>query len=229
MKIIVSDFDNTFYTENYEHNIKLINEFVKKGNKFIIATGRPLFTLLPPIEGYDIKYEYLICNDGSTIYDKNLRLISAHNLDSDVASRIFDELKRDSNNTEIYIETPYKFSTNLNCIPNGLIAKPIDKNIAKTSVERLRKKYPEVFIYLSRSWINILNANVSKSTAINEVLELNKWRKEDVITIGDNNNDIAMNVDFKSYAVSDGVEELINISKYTVSSFEEMLKKESTQ
>ena len=55
MKILISDFDKTFYTENYDNNIKLINEFVNAGNKFVIATGRPLYFLEPSIEGKNIK------------------------------------------------------------------------------------------------------------------------------------------------------------------------------
>ena len=56
MKILISDFDKTFYTENYDNNIKLINEFVNAGNKFVIATGRPLYFLEPSIEGKNINY-----------------------------------------------------------------------------------------------------------------------------------------------------------------------------
>ena len=45
MKILVSDFDNTFYTQKIEENVKLVNQFREKGNVFIIATGRPLYLL----------------------------------------------------------------------------------------------------------------------------------------------------------------------------------------
>ena len=71
MKILISDFDKTFYTENYDNNIKLINEFVNAGNKFVIATGRPLYFLEPSIEGKNINYYNLICSDGTVIFDKN--------------------------------------------------------------------------------------------------------------------------------------------------------------
>ena len=60
MKILISDFDKTFYTENYDNNIKLINEFVNSGNKFVIATGRPLYFLEPSIEWKNINYYNLI-------------------------------------------------------------------------------------------------------------------------------------------------------------------------
>ena len=75
MKILISDFDKTFYTENYDNNIKLINEFVNAGNKFVIATGRPLYFLEPSIEGKNINYYNLICSDGTVIFDKNNKIL----------------------------------------------------------------------------------------------------------------------------------------------------------
>ena len=49
-KIIVSDFDNTFFTDSYKKNIELVNDFVNKGNIFIIATGRPIYLLLNDLD-----------------------------------------------------------------------------------------------------------------------------------------------------------------------------------
>ena len=39
MKILVSDFDKTLFTDEYELNIELVNKFISEGNIFIIATG----------------------------------------------------------------------------------------------------------------------------------------------------------------------------------------------
>ena len=67
MKVLVSDFDNTLFTDDYQLNIKKINEFVDKGNLFIIATGRNYNQLKSDIKGKNIKYSYLICEDGAKI------------------------------------------------------------------------------------------------------------------------------------------------------------------
>ena len=42
MKIIVSDFDGTLFGDDFEENRKAINDFVHRGNLFIIATGRAM-------------------------------------------------------------------------------------------------------------------------------------------------------------------------------------------
>ena len=75
MKLIVSDFDLTFFDENYDENIELINSFVDKGNMFIIATGRSYELLKKEIENKNIKFKYLICSDGAVILDENLNII----------------------------------------------------------------------------------------------------------------------------------------------------------
>ena len=42
MKMLVSDYDQTFYLndQNIKINIDMVKQFRKAGNKFVIATGR---------------------------------------------------------------------------------------------------------------------------------------------------------------------------------------------
>ena len=42
MKILVSDFDRTFYDEKYQESIEMVKKFREKNNVLIIATGRDL-------------------------------------------------------------------------------------------------------------------------------------------------------------------------------------------
>ena len=70
MKVIVSDFDETFYDANFVDNINLVNKWQKSGNNFVIATGRGLHSLRNIIDNYSIKADYYICNDGAVIYDR---------------------------------------------------------------------------------------------------------------------------------------------------------------
>ena len=42
MKLIVSDFDGTFFDNNYDKNIELINKY---SDDFVIATGRNIKSL----------------------------------------------------------------------------------------------------------------------------------------------------------------------------------------
>ena len=75
MKILVSDYDRTFYRneEEIHLNVDSINNFMKN-NIFIIATGRSEFDIKRAITKYNINYNYLILNHGATII-KNDKVI----------------------------------------------------------------------------------------------------------------------------------------------------------
>lgn len=72
-KILVSDYDQTFYLndEDIEINKKAVAKFRKEGNIFIIATGRSYFDFHNKVDMYNFEYDYVIINHGATILDKN--------------------------------------------------------------------------------------------------------------------------------------------------------------
>ena len=90
MKILVSDFDNTLFNYNYKQNVKAINEFVDEGNIFVIATGRGYDSLKNDLDK-DLKYSYLICNDGAMLYDDK-RLIYFREMNFEVIKDVFERL-----------------------------------------------------------------------------------------------------------------------------------------
>ncbi|MCL2773214.1 MAG: Cof-type HAD-IIB family hydrolase [Oscillospiraceae bacterium] len=71
--ILVSDFDGTFFSqipENFEKNIKAVENFKKQGGMFTFATGReyyPLIEILPDAE--NIVNAPLIIANGARLYD----------------------------------------------------------------------------------------------------------------------------------------------------------------
>lgn len=223
MKIIVSDFDNTFYTDKYEENIKLINDFIKQGNKFIIATGRPIYLLYPSIKDYNFKCSYLVCNDGAVIFDQDLNKIYEENIEKEVGKMIYTDLINDDNLEEVYIDTSLEFSKDTNDTYNAILALPKDKSLAQNKINELMVKYPEIQGYISHRWLNILNKNSSKGNAIRKLVSLNNWNLEDVITIGDNYNDISMLEGFNSFIIR-GDKNIENMAKHVVNDFKEMIE-----
>ena len=142
MKIIVSDFDNTFYTAEYEKNIQLIKSFIEKGNKFIIATGRPIYLLKPDIEDYNLDCSYIVCNDGGVIFDSEGKKIFEENIDKEVAKEVYELLSKDDNFEEVFIDTALNFSKDINDTFNAILALPKDKKIAQKQIDELMEKYP---------------------------------------------------------------------------------------
>lgn len=202
MKILISDFDETLFTDNYEKNIFYTNKFVDDGNIFIIATGRPIYLLEKDISNYNIKYSYLICNDGAVIFNKNKELIYKKNIDQTIATNIYQKLKEDSNYSEVYIDSIFKFSTNTNDICNGIIAKPLDKSLVENTIKELIKKYPTIHGYLSHKWLNIVDRKVGKDKAIDILINKNNWNRDDVIVVGDNKNDFDMIREYNGYLIN---------------------------
>jgi len=224
MKILVTDFDNTFFTEEYDKNVELVNRFISEGNIFIIATGRPIYLLKPDIAKYNINYHYLICNDGAVIFDKEDKKIFEDNIKKEDGKKIFYELQKDLNSETVFIDTISNFSIDTNDIFNGIVALPIDRKKAHNTINSLCNKYPSIQGYLSHKWINILTKTASKGNAIKLLADINHWNTNEIITVGDNKNDLSMSHDFNSYAIK-GDEELMENAKHTVIDFKEMMEK----
>lgn len=79
MKILVSDYDGTYnpyyLRKPFEKNRNAVDDFRKNGNLFIIATARSPKHMYEEIKKWDIKYDYLICNNGSIVIDSNGNII----------------------------------------------------------------------------------------------------------------------------------------------------------
>ena len=78
-KLLVSDYDGTFYSDlrNLKINIKAIEKFRKAGNLFAISTGRAYNSIKKECEKHNIPYDYLFCNDGAVLFNKDDELIYA--------------------------------------------------------------------------------------------------------------------------------------------------------
>lgn len=224
MKILVSDFDNTFYTQKIEENVKLVNQFREKGNVFIIATGRPLYLLKSDLEKYGVQYDYLICNDGAVIFDEQQNIIDKTNIDYQTTIDIFNVLKRDKNMKHVYVDSIYDFGDLEAKDFNGILALPYDKELAQEKIQKIMLKYSTIHGYLSHKWLNILSIDASKGNAISFLKNKNNWNQEDIYVIGDNKNDLSMLAFENSYAVLNGSKEFIDKCNYKVEDFSKIME-----
>lgn len=220
MKIIVSDFDLTFYDNNFIKNIDLINKWVNKNNKFIIATGRSLIQLKKTITNYKIKASYYICNDGGVIYDDNFKEIYRQDIDSKTSQILFNYLKNTKYFSEVFIDTSKSYTTIDTSICNCLIGRIINKNDAIIALNYILKHYPNVHGYISTNWLNITDISVTKANGIKFLSAMHNWNKSDIYTIGDDINDVSMLSEYNGYFIKRT--DNINIKNIKiVNSFEE--------
>ena len=115
MRIIASDFDETLFIKDenqFSKNIKAIDNFINKGNIFVIITGRIYPDIKQLLNKYNIHYSFLICQDGAKIFNEFDYSIKDHLLPAekiDEVIRIFDK-----HNMEYYLDDGYNITTNKN-------------------------------------------------------------------------------------------------------------------
>lgn len=117
MKLLAVDFDNTFFNgEDYANN------FIEEGNIFIIITGRDIKSLLSDIDQTNLKYHYLVCNDGGIIFDNNLNIIYQCDLPKHVIPTIITLYSQNKCIDDWYIDTGLTITKDTSSNANGLIA-----------------------------------------------------------------------------------------------------------
>ena len=87
MKLLVSDYDGTFYTKkkngkNVKLNIKKIQEFIDKGNLFMLSSGRSYYSLMEYVWAHKIPVNYVATEDGSHLFDKSGNVLYEEFLDT---------------------------------------------------------------------------------------------------------------------------------------------------
>lgn len=86
MKIAVSDFDGTMYFHQQDAipqiNLEAVAKWRAEGNIFVFCSGRDMRSLIYEISNHNLVYDYIICNNGGTIFDDKLNVLKAYPLDS---------------------------------------------------------------------------------------------------------------------------------------------------
>lgn len=219
MKLLVSDFDGTLFNDHYKENIEAVNRFVDAGNLFAIATGRDLNRLLKDLDR-NLKFNYLICSDGAVIYDSHFNEIYR----SDIAPKVVDGVCELIRVNDCFGDIDLIEGANMNDRKISAIYAPYDESkveMANYALSCLQKRFPQIHGYLSTHYINITNRTVTKSSAIHQLLELEKLNPVLVYTIGDDQNDREMLLDFIGCAM---VQNDLDFSTPVVKSVAELIQ-----
>ncbi len=96
-KVLFADLDGTLLDDDKNvsgEDLATINEMIEKGHRFVIATGRPLYSAKVVAHDLSLYREgiYLAASNGGVIYDcGNEEVISAATLDLDTVDVMFRE------------------------------------------------------------------------------------------------------------------------------------------
>lgn len=224
MKLFISDYDGTLYTD--DKKIKKTNKLLKKLKEkdflIVIATGRSYPSIHNQTIIHQIPYDYLICSDGSVIYDNKDSIIKMDLLNKEIVKpfeKFYENVKFD----EIQYSYPEGFSNilrndNDNLIGLNICLATID--YTKELVDRFNKMEE---VYPSYSFLNYMHPNysylcikpkgISKSSAIEYLRRKNKIIKTNVYVIGDSSNDYEMIRDYQGSCISSSFPEVLTIAK----------------
>lgn len=209
-KILVSDFDNTLYKNNNDLilNIDTINSFVEKENIFIIATGRCYKDISKFVVKYNIPHNYLICNDGATIFDNKGKLIYKKDIIHDTGVKIIEYLESKNLMNITYIDTGFDYTKDINYDFNGVIIRVFNKEESQILLNNIINKFDGIHGYISDNWINIIEKSVNKSSGIKVLCKMNNYDKNNIYTIGDTINDISMIKSYNSACMANSTADL---------------------
>ena len=110
MKLLVTDYDNT-YELHYDNmdldkifyeNQKALGIF-QQNNIVALATGRHFDAMKRTIDDKKIKFDYLCCNNGAEIYDKNYNILFTLPID-ELSLTIIQKL---NNSIKIHYRHPF--------------------------------------------------------------------------------------------------------------------------
>lgn len=241
MKIAFSDFDGTLYFHHEDIipqiNIEAVNEWRSKGNIFVLCSGRDVHSLMHEVNNQELTYDFVICNNGGTIFDKNLKLIKSFPLDEiQLEKLVHSDIAKES--WHILFSSAEKMRTTINS-PKSQLLKYFEsekyKNqdiIQKITVEQALSEMNVIQISLAYETEEIANnyakrINNEFEGAFLANMNLNNLQKdkcfEQVLTIGDAQNDVPMIKEFEGYSLNSATIHAKNIATKLYDSVGEML------
>ena len=227
-KILVSDYDNTFFRDDKEikENMLKVEEFRRKNNLFIIATGRSYYDFNRALKEYDIKYDYLIINQGATILDNKNNIIENHTIDEKVKDMIAEDLKLNDEET-MFACSALESRVSIKNEKITKIHKGYENiDIARKMNEFINNKYSSSvnsYLITTSNSIEIISSMTNKAKAISKIAEIENIDKQNVFTIGDSYNDIEMIKSFNGFCVENAQQEVKDVSIKVCSSVSELI------
>lgn len=213
-KILVSDYDNTFFEneEKIKINVKSINKFREKGNIFVLSTARSIESMQREIEKYDIKYDYLICSTGAVIVDNKGRVIYSNYIEEQEKNIIEKQLqKTDLEIHRLGIKCEVE-NENKDVIGYKIKGKEEKINELKERLNKFTDKTQIIVRDKTKMFLN--NKSNTKTKSLKIFLEKLKMDKNKVITVGDDDIDLGMLLNYDGYRMKKSSELLrLNIKK----------------
>ena len=219
MKLLATDYDGTLrYAQDVmPEDLKSIEEWKNKGNKFVIVTGRSKESIDTQIKLFNLPCDYLITNNGGMVFDENGNVLLSNYLNFDVCVDILHSVKKlDSVISYVVNDGIHRHRIVLqpeavdhrypNLKPDVTEAELLDMTHFAQIVLSMEDTasalevaskindlyYEQVVAYPNNFVVDIVPKGISKATGLDFLIEYANIKEEDVYTIGDGHNDIPL-------------------------------------
>lgn len=204
MDMLVSDYDGTLYKPfnktELEKNIDAIKDYRSLNNLFVIATGRSYASIKEQVNKFNIPFDYLICNDGSTIFDNNKNHLYSKKIENVIVSEILKFLK-EVNLRDITMYNSYDKTRTLDDIVEvEVLIREFNE------LKMIRDFLDSYFPYLCASRFHsnaYLRYKCFKDFGIEKLCSIIDVNPKKIITVGNDSNDIEMLQKYDGYKVFD--------------------------
>jgi hydroxymethylpyrimidine pyrophosphatase-like HAD family hydrolase len=238
MKLAASDYDGTLFRHNQvtEEDLRAIHLWREAGNLFGLATGRDLNLSRVELESKKIEFDFIVCNTGGSVYrrDENGSLLAVQILEVPkwAAQKVLRHPATASSNYWVLCQGPTTWlvrqaadswltGLSLPLTPitwdeaeklGGLQQISLEYKTpaeAAEAVEHLSRDFGgDMAVHRSGFNVDLTAKGSSKAEGIRLLLEATGWPVDEVLAIGDTENDLSMIRRFNGYAVSEATEEV---------------------
>lgn len=217
MYLLATDYDGTFYTDikNLYLNKKAVENLMKNGNKFAIVTGRSFDSIKKEINRYNIKYNYLSCNNGLVIFDNKDNIIKSSILSEDDLNFIYNSVISNPKVSKVELYNLYTSTESMKEILELLVRFKTIKQ-AKEYKKYLESIKQNIICFRQLNKLFISN-NINKADSVSYIQQLENIKPNDIYAVGDSANDIEMLERYNGYKMLYSSPELW-LKKYPITS-----------
>ena len=219
IKMVATDIDGTILKWSFQFSPKVkqcIRELDENGVKVVLVTGRMHCATVHIAQELGL-HTPIVSYQGGLIKDETGKTLYQKDLPKDYAIKVIDWARKNKIHLNLYLDdklyveqdneivkeyTDGRFIDYTVCPFDSLKIENVNKLLAidlkdpdKVTgwVEELSEKYPELYIVKSTPYFcEVGNKEAKKSTGVEFLANMWGIKKEEILTIGDQNNDIEL-------------------------------------
>ncbi len=224
MDLLACDFDGTLFCRNTisEADLSAVEKWRSAGNLFGIVTGRGFMTLQQELVHYPLQWDFLLCNNGALLLDSAGRTKALRPLESSLAHELLTHaLAGECDSIAVFsgkemhvlegfgtwVNPVYRppFISREEALQRELIQVSFGfgmRNKAMSIGHELKSAFKEkAHVQCSLSVADMTAWGVGKGTGIEWACAVNNWEPQEILTVGDDGNDVEMLARFEGYAM----------------------------